>query len=876
MGEFVAIIWQIRLFNGPVLLDASGVETRRFRSHKVGALLAYLALNLNRPCSREELYEALWPEEDSTLAANRFRVTLASLRRQLEPENIGFGTVIDVSEPGRVRLRAEAVSCDAAECDRLARAGRSEEAARLISGTLLPGFYEEWATGAQVRYQIMAEDYLVTANSSRPRQRVESFLPTNETAHEPRSPVFTPFNHTLPLYLTRFFGRETERLTLIERIESHRLVSLIGMGGIGKTRLATEAIHDWRGESLFLSLVPLPDPSRLYDTVLKSLGVSPLTDCPLEEQIIRVLSRRGEMLLILDNAEHLNDAVAEMALLLLAGVPDLRLLVTSRQRLDIAGESVLLLAPLEAPGPSASPERLMEFAAVSLFVDRAKNARPDFALTEKNALSVVEICQRLEGHPLALELAAARITSQTPQQIALALQHRLTDLKARQHGLSHRHQSLRAVIQGSLDLLSREQREFFFALSVFQGGWTLEAATAVTLSNEAEDHLNHLTLCSLIMTQEEERLGSMRYSLHETLRQYAAESLSPGKLEEYRERHASYYFALAKLGVGEDFRLMDMAEADHENLLLVLERLWQNDRKTLVEILSYIMNFWCNRGYLRLALEWITRLHSDEQFFSTDFLEGMYRVYLDVGRYEDAERVVRRVQKNAQIPLQIAWVNSCLGIVRKRQGRWDEAVEFQLTAIQSALQIKGEERGIAVRLVSADLGDAFNGRAEYWHENPDPISDFKEAERHVRSGFVDIEQNSRLYATYYSRLMRSLWGQNRKAEGDECLACALRIALSHRHLTSLVDIIGEGAFRLAEKGFPEESVRFFSAYELLREKMGYRSPHYFEARVQERLRTLRELLGVETFDQNWRTGVYTPLEDLLPASLPQILLRKNA
>ncbi len=152
----MAIIWQIRLFNGPVLLDASGAETRRFRSHKVGALLAYLALNLNRPCSREELYEALWPEEDANLSANRFRVTLASLRRQLEPDNIGFGTVLDVSEPGRVRLRSETVSCDTAECDRLARAGRNEEAARLISGTLLPGFYEEWATSAQVRYQWMA------------------------------------------------------------------------------------------------------------------------------------------------------------------------------------------------------------------------------------------------------------------------------------------------------------------------------------------------------------------------------------------------------------------------------------------------------------------------------------------------------------------------------------------------------------------------------------------------------------------------------------------------------------------------------------------------------------------------------------------------
>ena len=867
MGEFVAIIWQIQLFNGPVLLDASGEETRRFRSHKVGALLAYLALNLNRPCSREELYEALWPEEDSTLAANRFRVTLASLRRQLEPENIGFGTVLDVSEPGRVRLRAEAVTCDAAECDRLTRAGRNKEAARFVTGTLLPGFYEEWATNAQFRYQLISDDTLLTTNTSRPGQSVETFLPADEPSWEPRLPVFLPANRSLPLYLTRFFGRESEQLILIERIESHRLVSLIGMGGIGKTRLASEAINEWRGEALFVSLVPLPDPSRLYDTVLKSLGVSPQMDCPLEEQVARVLNRRGELLLILDNAEHLNDAVAEMALLLLAEVPDLRLLVTSRQRLNIAGESVLLLAPLEAPGPTARPERLMEFATVSLFTDRAKNARPDFVLTEKNAPSVVEICQRLEGHPLALELAAARITSQTPQQIALALQHRITDLKARQHGLSPRHQSLRAVIQGSLDQLSQEQREFFVALSVFQGGWTLEAAKAVTLCNEAEDHLNHLTVCSLVVTHEEERLGSMRYSLHETLRQFAAESLSPEKLEEYREHHARFYISLAELTDGEDFRFQDMAEADHENISLVLERLWQNDRETLVQTLSFIMNCWGNRGYHRLALGWIARVLPNEQLISTGFLKVIYRVYADVGRYEDAERVARRVQETVQTPLQKAWVNTCLGIIRTRQGRWDDAVEFQLNAIETAQRIEGEARAHYVRLVSYYLGDALNCRAEYAPENPDPASDFKEAERHVRAGFVAIEPNSRLYSMYYHCLMRSLWGQNREAEGDECFANALRFALSHRHMTSLVKIIGDGAFRLARKGFPEESVRFLSSYELLREKMGYKSPLYFEARVQEQLLALRELLGSETFEQSWRMGVYTPLEEILLAAL---------
>lgn len=870
-------IWQVRLFNGPVMLDASGTETRRFRSHKVGALLAYLALNLGRSCPREELYEALWPEEDPQVVGNRFRVTLASLRRQMEPPGVAFGSVLDVGEPGRVRLRRETVTCDAGECERLLHAGNGEQAARLVTGPLLPGFYEEWAVSAQARFERLTEELPLSQNLSHAHPGTGT-LPLQEAPSAPihlEPPAAPLHNPSLPLYLTRFFGRERERQTLRELIRAHRLVSLVAMGGIGKTRLVVESIAEGSAESLFVSLVPLPDAERLYDTILQALSVAPQAEASTEAQLVHVLRQRGVLLLVLDNAEHLQDAVAALALALLTEVPHLRLIVTSRHRLNIPGEAVLLLDPLEAPGSSARPERLLEFAAVSLFADRAKNARPDFVLSERNAPAVTEICSKLDGIPLALELAAARITSQTPQQIALSLQDNLTDLKSHQHGLSARHQSLRAVMQGSLALLSEEQRAFFGALSVFQGGWSVEAAAAITGCAEAEEYLDHLTRCSLIVAREDERLEVMRYALLETLRLFAAEHPALEEAAKYRERHARFYMELAEQSDQEDFRFMDRLQADHENLLLAMKWFWKQDRAALMPLLSGILNLWANRGYHRLALEWIARAFPDNAPIAPEHKQGMFRVYVDVGFYEEAEQVVCLARKVAEDPVQITWVYTCLGYVRMKQGLWEEAIACQREAIAATDAIQGDQRGLIVRLVSSNLAAALIGRAEYQPDTPDPAEDYREAEHYLKIGYVDVQEGSRLQSGYFYDLMRALWGQNREEEGDLYFARALEIALSHRHLTTLTRIMGEGAFRLAAKGCPGESVQLLSAAAALQEKMGYRATPYFEARVREQLHSLQTLLGSETFDRNRQSGLYTPLDVLIPSILPKILLRET-
>jgi predicted ATPase len=512
------LLWRVRLFGGPILIDRFGNETRRFRSQKVKALLAYLALHLGNSCPREVMYEALWPEEEHEIVANRFRVALASLRRQLEPEGTVFGSVLDVSEPRMVRLRSETVWCDAIEYEALWQSGRQQEALLLAREPLLPDIYEDWALDVRMRYELQGENLIPPKDD---RSQPAGLLPALSAPLPPplSQPKLMP--SSLPLFLTHFFGRIEERRKLTELIHTHRLVTITGIGGMGKTRLATETTRQLASDCFFIALGPVADPTELPAAFLKPFGVSPEPGSTLEEQLGRLLNRRGETLVVLDSVEHLIDAVAAIAIRLLAIVPDLHLLVTSRQILNIPGEAILALAPLEAPGAPGSVERLMEYPAISLFVDRAANARPDFTLTPRNMEAIIEICARLEGIPLALELAAARITSQTLGQIAHSLRRNATDLKSQQRGLSERHRSLRIVMETSLELLPEEVRSFFFALARLDGDWTSEMAREFTGCERCEEYLDLLAASSLVARREDERLGVMRFSLMETIRQLA-------------------------------------------------------------------------------------------------------------------------------------------------------------------------------------------------------------------------------------------------------------------------------------------------------------------------------------------------------------------
>jgi predicted ATPase len=438
---------------------------------------------------------------------------------------------------------------------------------------------------------------------------------------------------------TLFFGRETEigRLAELLAAPRTRLVTLTGPGGTGKTRLALEtAAHLVEaapaGAPTAAAFVPLADvrePERLYEVILRALGELPsATEKPLE-QLAAVLRSRPGLLLILDNFEQLVEEGALRVRELLARAA-VKLLVTSRQKLRIEGEQEFPLGPLPIPttddrrattdeegtgalalgdGDRSSVggvEALMRFAAIALFVDRAEAARPDFQLTERNAAAVRQLCERLEGIPLALELAAARISVLAPERILEQVSaNRLDFLASGRRDLPSRQQTLRATLEWSYRLLPAAGQRFLAALSVFRGGWSLEAVQAVCRQSEKE------TLGLLMLLRDSSLIGvveaedGLRFRMLETVREYAAERLADwGETEAVQARHREFFLALAEqaepeLEGPEQSVWLERLEREHDNLRAALAACLAAEEGAVdgLRLAGALRRFWEVRNY---------------------------------------------------------------------------------------------------------------------------------------------------------------------------------------------------------------------------------------------------------------------------------------
>jgi predicted ATPase len=355
----------------------------------------------------------------------------------------------------------------------------------------------------------------------------------------------------LPLERTSFVGRERE-VAEIERLLSERqLLTLCGPGGAGKTRLALAAARNltggFKGGAWWVELAPLSDPELLPRAVAQALGVPEAPDRSPTEGLVDHLEDR-KALVVLDNCEHLLEACAELADRLLTTCPDLKLLATSREPLRVAGETSFMVPPLSMPDPGRSPstEELAGYEAARLFVERAREVDSGFALTEDNAPAVARLCNELDGVPLAIELAAARTRVLTIGQISEKLGDPLGLLTTGSRTAEARHKTLRATLEWSYDLLDEAERGLFRRLSVFVGGFTLEAVEAVGETGEALDLLSQLVDKSLVVA-EADASTALRYRLLEPVRQFARDKLrESGEEAEVRRRHAGYYLALAE------------------------------------------------------------------------------------------------------------------------------------------------------------------------------------------------------------------------------------------------------------------------------------------------------------------------------------------
>jgi predicted ATPase/class 3 adenylate cyclase/DNA-binding CsgD family transcriptional regulator len=579
---------------------------------------------------------------------------------------------------------------------------------------------------------------------ARPERVVQLCHPDLRNDFPPLRTASTVVSHNLPLQLTSFVGRHAELDGLREALAANRLVTLTGAGGAGKTRLAVEiaarSAPEFGDGVCYVDLAPITDPNVVPVTVARALS---LPDQPGRSTLDTVLRfvRDRHMLVVLDNCEHLLDACAELVVALLGGAPELTLVATSREPIGVPGE-----ATWRVPSLSVADE------AIELFADRARLAQPGFAMTDDNAATVAEICVRLDGMPLAIELAAARVRALSVAEILDSLHDRFRLLTGGARTAVRRQQTLRASVDWSHALLTETERILFRRLAVFLGGFDLKAAQAVTGADglaryQVLDQLTLLVDKSLVVA--DESWGRTRYRLLETVRQYALEKLGEsGEADAVRSRQRDHYTAMTALldapaGSNHEQRI-EQAETEIDNLRAAFAWSRENTATHLaMQLASSLQPLWVTRGRIREGLAWFdaaladldaqrpevsaavhARALADKAFLdaylgsdSVDQAEQALGIARDVDDPALLARTLTACGFTASLGYHVEVARACfaeaIGLARAGDDRWRLS---QILALQAqGAHIAGDP--IAVRAAGEEgrdladaIGDRFNSR----------------------------------------------------------------------------------------------------------------------------------------------------------------------
>ncbi len=419
----------------------------------------------------------------------------------------------------------------------------------------------------------------------------------------------------LPTPLTTFIGREKEQADVMKLIAKHRLVTLTGAGGIGKSRLSMkvgEQIAEGYLDGVWLiELAPILDPSLLPPTTALILGLREDPKRSVIDMLCDIL-REKRMLLLFDNCEHVLDACAQLIHALLKTCPQLKILTTSREPLNMTGEAIYRVPSLGLPNQQQVLDTFRNYESIQLFEERAQLVQFDFSLTMENVPFVAQICQRLDGIPLAIELAAAKVGVFSTEQIAKQLHDSVILLAQETRATLARHQTLRASINWSWNLLTEPEQKLLQQLSVFAGGWILEAAQAVC-DGDVLTLLNSLVSKSLIVMNQ--RTGThVRYSFHETIRQYAQEkALEAGGSEAIRDKHLAYFVKLVEQAEPELYRSNQVfwfkkLDDELDNFRKALDWALATDVAAGLRIAAVPWRFWQRRNNFQELGNWLRRL----------------------------------------------------------------------------------------------------------------------------------------------------------------------------------------------------------------------------------------------------------------------------
>jgi len=724
--------------------------------------------------------------------------------------------------------------------------------------------------------------------------------------------------NNLPVQLTNFIGREAELAEVRQLLRGGaRLVTLTGPGGTGKTRLALEAavglLAAFPDGVWWVELAPLTDPALIAQTVAAVLGVREEPDRPILATLTDHL-RRKRALLIIDNCEHIIQACARFCEAVLRACPQVGLLASSRELLGVGGERAFSVPSLRIPEPDAglSPDHLGQYEAMRLFLDRAASTAPRFALTPANAPSVVQICQRLDGIPLALELAAARLRMLSVEQLAARLDDAFRLLTGGSRTALPRHQTLQALIDWSYDLLPPSEQTLLRRVAVFAGGWTLEAAESVCAGDGLEqasvaDLLGRLIDKSLVLVSE--TAGVARYQLMETVRQYAQAKLAAsGEADEVRRRQAEHYAAWAEGNFDLPFTTMlDRLDVEQDNLRGVVR--WSQLPPAPLEfalrlapVLSWFAYFrGLGSGEVRL---WLQSALAQPEAANYPSPQGVAMLTFGQeiaiqGDYERGEAYMvesLRIFRGIDDRPNIAWALDRLGWAARERGDADTACARSEESLALRRELR-DRSGICSS--TATLGEALTLRGNLvaakamleenlllarqlgetntigWQLNH--LGHVAQLQGELESALKYHEASLPVFHQIGTRNMGHVWAyqslgeialaQNDARRATSHFAEALAVARDLGDRAALAWCLAglAGAAALDEE--PERAAWLWGAAEKLRQSLGVREAPCSHA-LHERLKAqARDQLGEAGLAAQWAAGETTPLTAAIERAL---------
>jgi len=685
-----------------------------------------------------------------------------------------------------------------------------------------------------------------------------------------------PVPNNLPVQLTSFIGREREIAEVNRLLTDTRLVTLTGAGGCGKSRLALQVAMDLQkgfpDGVWVVELAALSESGLVPQAIASALDIPEQLGRPLIETLANALHPKS-LLLLLDNCEHLLPACVHLADALLRACPRLRVLATSREPLGVPGETTWRVPSLSVPDLQRLPPHrsLMQYEAIRLFVERAASHSPGFQVTEGNAREVAKVCCWLDGIPLAIELAAARAKALTVEQIAVRLDDRFRFLTGGSRTALPRQRTLRATMDWSHDLLSERERGLLRRLSVFAGGWTLEAAEAVCSGDGVEaaeilDVLTQLVDKSLVIVDTQH--GDARYRLLETVRQYGRDRLlESGEAAEVQKRHRDWYLRLAedaepRLDGADQAVWLNRLDRDHDNFRAALEWSIEDVPETGLRLAGALGEFWLWRGYFLEGRAWLKRaLDTSTGESSTlrakalnrvGFLAIRQRDYAAARAFCEESLVIYRALGDTR---GVADAMHNLGQLDANQADFAAARSRFEESLELYRQLR-HQQGVADSL--GDLGHVA------WH-----LGDYAMARRLLEESVVLARELGK-----NRRLAYGLWALGLVAfdEGNYPVAHALHkeglpiakevgdpftIAFLLEALASL-----EAAFRQ-----PKRATRLLGAAEAFREDKDFPVPHSHRLDSDRPLAAIRDLLNQDVFAATWAEGRAMTLDQAVEYAL---------